>query len=89
MAQNPKLYSTLGRMGGDSDVGGRGLKINYKSFWKLIGTKKLKSQHFAIFAKKEQKPGQNLEVYSQKTENRPEYADFYFLLGNPPTCSEY
>ena len=25
---------------------------------------------------------------SQKIENRPEYSDFDFLLGNPPTCSE-
>ena len=29
------------------------------------------------------------EVYSQKTENRPEYWDFDFLLGNPPTSPNF
>ena len=43
--------------------------------------------HF--FTQKEHLPAQKPEVYSQKTENRPNYGDFDFLLGNPPTCSEY
>ena len=54
---------------------------------RLLFLSNLKILHF--FTQKEQKPGQNLEVHSQKTENRAEYADFDFLLGNPPTCSEY
>ena len=31
----------------------------------------------------------NRQVWSQFSKNRPNYGDFDFLLGNPPTCSEY
>ena len=63
----------MGDWEGVSD-GGRGLK--------------LKISKFCIF-QKEHLPAQKPEVYSQKTEIRAKYADFDFLLGNPPTCSEY
>ena len=74
------MYGGWGGVGdweGVSD-GGRGLKLKISKFC-----------NFAIFTQKEHLPAQKPEVYSQKTENRPEYSDFDFLLGNPPKKSTY
>ena len=76
----------FGRLGGRECCGG---DLNVNTFQKESEQKNrnLKILHF--FTQKEHLPAQKSEVNSQKTENRPEYTDFDFLLGNPPTCSEY
>ena len=76
----------VGDWEGVSDVGG---KLNVNTF-KRSRNKKIELSKFCIFLlKKSTYLPKNPMFIVKKTENRPEYSDFDFLLGNLPTCSEY